>query len=202
MNAAEHIVDAYFRLCRKCFTLSDLKVEQGNNRQFDLLAHDLIKGESFHIEVGVTHRPNWCPSINDLESRFDKKFFGTAPARADATSGRTDHERNKNYFEQIEATYRQVGIDPATVKRVWVCWLVKGRDTTAPLQHKICSIALGRDFDVEILGLRDLILPQLQTEIGTSNYEDEVLRTLGFLKQSNDQKLVATKIRRRLNADA
>jgi hypothetical protein len=202
MNAAEHIVDAYFRLCRKCFTLSDLKVEQGNNRQFDLLAHDLIKGDSFHIEVGVTHRPNWCPNISDLETRFDKKFFGAAPAREGANAGRTDHEREKNYFKQIEATYRQVGIDPEKVKRVWVCWLVKGRDMSTPLPHKIRSKALNREFDVEILGLRDLVLPQLQTEIGTSNYEDEVLRTLGFLKQSNDQKAATAKTGRRSSTDA
>ncbi|MDT4289572.1 hypothetical protein RO575_08375 [Methylomonas sp. MO1] len=202
MNAAEHIVDAYFRLCRKCFTLSDLKVEQGNNRQFALLAHDLANGESFHIEVGVTHRPNWCPTVKDLESRFDKKFFGAAPQRDGASTGRTDHERKKNYFEQIEATYRQVGIDPAKVKRVWVCWLVKGCDTSAPLHRTIRSDALGREFDVEILGLRDLVLPKLQAKIGTSNYEDEVLRTLGFLKQSSDQKAATAKTTRRPSADA
>jgi hypothetical protein len=202
MNAAEHIVDAYFRLCRKCFTLSDLKVKQGNNRQFDLLAHDLAKGESFHIEVGVTHRPNWCHTVKELESQFDKKFFGAAPKRDDASAGRTDHERKKNYFEQIQATYRLVGIDPAKVKRVWVCWLVKGRDTSVPLHHKFRSAALGREFEVEVLGLRDLVLPQLQAEIGTSNYEDEVLRTLGFLKQSSDQKAAAVKASRRTNTDA
>jgi hypothetical protein len=90
MNAAEHIVDAYFRLCRKCFTLSDLKVESGNNRLFDLLAHDLANGESFHIEVGGTHRPNWCPTITQLEERFEKKFFGAFPKRGDSSSKRTD----------------------------------------------------------------------------------------------------------------
>jgi len=202
MNAAEHIVDAYFRLCRKCFTLSDIKVEKGNNRQFDILAHDLVKGDSFHIEVGVTHRLNWCPNITELESRFDKKFFGVAPARDGANTGLTDHERKKNYFKQIEASYRRVGINPVTVRRVWVCWALKGSDTSAPLQHKIRSAALNKDFDVEILGLRDLVLPQLQTEIGTSNYEDEVLRTLGFLKQLNDQTNPTINPRRRRNENA
>lgn len=32
MNAAEHIVEAYFRLCRNCFTMTDRKVVGGNNR--------------------------------------------------------------------------------------------------------------------------------------------------------------------------
>jgi len=41
MNTAEHRVESYFRLCRKCFTIVDLKVPRGNNRQLDILAHNV-----------------------------------------------------------------------------------------------------------------------------------------------------------------
>jgi len=33
------------------------------------------------------------------------------------------------------------------------------------------------------LSLRDFILPELAKAIGTANYDDEILRTLGFIKQ-------------------
>lgn len=188
MNAAEHIVEAYFRLCRKCFTLTDLKVIKGNNRQFDLLAFNLRENLTFHVEVGVTHRPNWAPTIAQLESSFEKKFFGSVPKRDGKSSGKTDHEKGKTYFDQIQSTYRAVGIDPDKVQRVWVCWIVKGKQNNEPITLDIISKTQNRQFIVEVLSMRDLLLPKLQNEIGTSNYDDEVLRTLGFVKQAHDQR--------------
>ena len=67
MNAAEHIVESYFRLCRHCFTRTDQKVPQGNNRQFDVLAYNVKDKVPYHIEVSVTHQENWCPTIEELE---------------------------------------------------------------------------------------------------------------------------------------
>ncbi|MDP1539464.1 MAG: hypothetical protein U0998_10730 [Moraxellaceae bacterium] len=66
MNAAEHIVDAYFRLARGCFMLADKKVKKGNNRQLDILAYHLKDQLEFHIEVGVTHQENWRPTLEEL----------------------------------------------------------------------------------------------------------------------------------------
>lgn len=40
MNAAEHLVELYYRQ-KGCFTITDIKIENGNNRQMDLLAYDL-----------------------------------------------------------------------------------------------------------------------------------------------------------------
>ncbi len=56
MNTAEHIVESYFRLCCKCFTIVDLKIPHGNNQQLDILAYDVKEQLQYHIEVGVTHR--------------------------------------------------------------------------------------------------------------------------------------------------
>ncbi|MDQ2822274.1 MAG: hypothetical protein M3Y65_18135 [Pseudomonadota bacterium] len=121
MNAAEHIVDAYFRLVRGCFTLADKKVVKGNNRQLDILAYHLKSREAFHIEVGVTHQENWCLSAEDLGPHFDKKFFGAPPKLNGATNGTTDFEKGKSYWEKITATYEEVGFAPDEVKRIWVC---------------------------------------------------------------------------------
>lgn len=191
MNAAEHIVDAYFRLDRGCFTLADRKVTRGNNRQLDLLAAHLTKGDQFHIEVGVTHQENWCPTIDELGLQFEKKFFGVPPERKGSTAGTTDFEKKKSYWPQIEATYKEVGFDPLKVQRVWVCWIVKGRRDSRPIKHIFHSKHLSRSFEIEVLSLRDFVLPELQNAIGTSNYDDEILRTLGFVKQRELQAAVA-----------
>lgn len=50
---------------------------------------------------------------------------------------------------------------------------------------------LNCTFEVEVLGLRDFILPELADAIGTANYDDEILRTLGFVKQRELQTSVS-----------
>lgn len=191
MNAAEHIVDAYFRLVRGCFTLSDKKVIKGNNRQLDILAYHLKSREAFHIEVGVTHQQNWCLSIEDLAPQFDKKFFGTSPERKGAIKGTTDFEKGKSYWTKIIETYEDVGFNPKEVRRVWVAWIVKGGDGRTPINVDFYSRQLDRTFPIQILSLRDFVLPELQNKIGTANYDDELLRILGFVKQRELQSAVA-----------
>lgn len=191
MNAAEHIVDAYFRLVRGCFTLADRKVLGGNNRQLDILAYHLKDRLAFHIEVGVTHRENWCPTLEELGPQFEKKFFGISPERKGRSAGTTDFEKGKNYFPKIEATYREVGFAPADVKRVWVCWIVKNHKDAKPIETDHHSQHLSQSFKIEVLSLRDFVLPELANAIGTANYDDEILRTLGFVKQRERQSAVA-----------
>ncbi|QYG00150.1 hypothetical protein [Massilia sp. NP310] len=183
MNASEHIVDAYFRLVLGCFTLGDKKVVKGNNRQLDLLAYHLKTREAFHIEVAVTHQMNWCVRLEELGPHFDKKFFGLPDERKGAANGTTDFEKGKVYWEQINATYEDVGFEPDQVKRVWVCWIIKGADGAAPIETQFYSKHLNRTFPIQILSLRDFVLPRLQDKIGTANYDDELLRVLGFVKQ-------------------
>lgn len=151
MNAAEHIVDAYFRHVRGCFTLADQKVKGGNNRQLDILAYRLKTRDAFHAEVGVTHRQNWCPTLDELGNQFEKKFFGVSPERKGRSGGTTDFEKGKSYWPQIESTYAAVGFDPAVVKRVWVCWIIKDHSNVQPVQVKHQSKHLSKEFSIEVL---------------------------------------------------
>jgi hypothetical protein len=188
MNTAEHIVESYFRLRRGCFTFSDRKVVKGNNRQLDILAYNLKEKLQFHIEVGVTHRLNWCPTRNDLELDFEKEFFGAPPKREGKGGGLSDYEKNKSYFSHIEETYVEAGFLPAEVRRVWVCWILSKEETNnKPLVIQFDSKHLNKTFEIEVLSLRDLILPELVDAIGTANYDDEILRVLGFVKQRQQQ---------------
>jgi hypothetical protein len=187
MNAAEHIVEAYFRFCRNCFTFVDRKVLKGNGRQLDILAYDLINNQQFHIEVSVTHQLEWCLHKEQMLESFEKKFVGTPPKREGKSNGTTDFEKGKSYFEQIQQTYQEVGFDPNKVQRVWVCWIVKNETNSVPMFVAFKSPYLERELQVEVLSLLDFVLPALEKAIETSNYDDEVLRTLSFIKQRDTQ---------------
>jgi len=103
MNTTEKIVESYFRLCRKCFTIPDVKVIKGNNRQIDLLVFRVLTSEQFHVEVSVTHCRNWCPTAEELITEFDKKFFGVPPRK---NRSNTDYARGVTYKENIYQTYK------------------------------------------------------------------------------------------------
>ena len=192
MNAAEHIVESYFRLCLGCFTLADKKVSKGNGRQLDLLAVNIAEKKCFHIEVGVTHQENWCPTLAKLEGEFERKFFGAPPERRGKTNGTTDFEKGKFYFPQIQGAYEEVGFEPSQVSRVWVCWVVKNADNSVPIEVSYEVPRLGLTFPIRVLSLRDFVLPKLQAKIGTSNYDDEVLRLLSLLEQKESQRVNRT----------
>jgi hypothetical protein len=188
------MVESYFRLRRGCFTLTDRKVRGGNNRQLDLLAYNLKEKKQFHVEVSVTHQRNWCYTNEELAHEFERKFFGVPPERK-SSGGGTDSERGKSYLQQIEEAYAEVGFSAADVSRVWVCWVVKGEEDSksliVPFHLKHSDKHLDRTFEIEILSLRNCILPELANAIGTANYDDEILRVLGFIKQRDLQTKLA-----------
>jgi len=178
MNAVEHIVECYFRYCKSCFTMTDVKIHAGNNRQCDLLAYTVTTQEQYHVESSVTHTTGWLSSIlKQLHADFDRKFRGVPPQREGTN---TDFAKGKTYFDNILQTYRAVGFDPEKIRRVFVTWTITDIEATNQLvreyhtQHKI---------KVEVVSFRDTIVPELLDKISTSNYEDEVLRTLSLLRQ-------------------
>ena len=191
MNAAEHVVESYFRLCRGCLTFSDRKVLGGSNRQLDILACNLKEKLQYHIEISVTHRLNWCPTEEELRVEFERKFFGEPPVRKSKTGIGTDSEKGKSYFSKIEDTYRDIGFSPNDVRRVWVCWVVKGDEGCRSRIVHFDSKRLNETFEIEVLSLRNCILPELKDAIGTANYDDEILRVLGFIKLQEQQMLGA-----------
>ena len=168
MNAVEHIVEVYFRICRDCFTMSDVKVQGGNNRQFDLLAVDMKGGNHYHVESCVTHSRKFQPSKDVIKGYFDRKFLG-APRKNDG----------KDYRQQIQETYKGVGLQPEPMQRIWVQW------TTSYLKDWERFLdEYYRDTGVRVQSwpLKDKIIPELQEKIATGNYDDEILRTFSLLK--------------------
>jgi hypothetical protein len=125
MNTAERIVEAYFRHCLDCFTMTDVKVEAGNNRQLDLIAVQLRSGDSYHVETSVKHPKSYWPTLGKLEIAFRHKFFG---APRENTKPRGDYALGKDYRPAINRTYKRLGLIPSKVQRIYVCWAIQDAD--------------------------------------------------------------------------
>ena len=164
--------------------MADLKVVSGNNRQIDLLAYNPKTAEQYHVEVSVTHRENWCPTPVELTVEFDKKYLGV-PAKREGKN--TDYTLGKNYKKQIDLTYESVGLDPQKIKRIWVCWTVREAENMEHQLEEYCNKRGLPTGAIEILSFRNVVIPPLMAKVGTSNYEDDVLRTLSFIQQFHIQ---------------
>ncbi|HBE71810.1 MAG TPA: hypothetical protein DDW52_27010 [Planctomycetaceae bacterium] len=180
MNTTERIVESYFRICEGCLTSPDVKVINGNNRQLDLLAYNLRDGSQYHAEVSVTHCENWCPTPAGLSEAFERKFFGR-PQRREGPN--TDWTKGKTYEEQIVATYQSLGFDSEIIKRVWVCWTVAEAESLDESLADYCNKRGIAKNPILVYSFRDRIIPALLDRVETSNYEDDVLRTLSLLRQ-------------------
>jgi hypothetical protein len=184
MNAAEHIVECYFRLVLKCFTITDMKVIDGINRQCDLLAVNIKDQKYYHVESSVTHKKMWAPDVHTLQEIFDKKFRGVPPKKENPNS---EWKKGVNHLENINKTYRQYGIPSGKIQRIFVLWIEKEKD-----KDKI--IRMRKEYkkkyciDIRVMSFRDDILPELKEAVGTPNYDDEILRTISLLKEEENQK--------------
>lgn len=181
MNAVEHLVESYYRLCKHCFTYTDVKVYAGNNRQIDILAVSFLKKEQYHIECSVTHCLRWCPTSSTLITEFEKKFSGI-PKKKEGRN--TDSAKGKRYRVNIRSTYELLGLDMAKVKRVWVCWSIKEPQT---LKQELSTYFMKTGDQIEVLELRDTVLPELMKVVSTANYDDEILRVFSLIKQGEKQ---------------
>jgi hypothetical protein len=181
MNAAEHIVDCYFRIVKKCFTINDAKVIDGINRQLDVLAISLLTQEQFHIECSVSHRLGWAPKPETLQKIFEKKFLGLPEKRE---GKKTDFALGKQYKRNILETYKAYGLDPERIQRVFVCWILHPRSPANDMLH---TFEKEHRMSISIVSFRDTVLPELRSAVGTANYDDEILRTIGFVKEQEKQ---------------
>ncbi|HNJ06109.1 MAG: hypothetical protein K1X78_16245 [Verrucomicrobiaceae bacterium] len=161
--------------------MNDAKVIGGINRQLDILAVNLKTGDQFHIESSVTHRLGWAPKPADLKAIFEKKFLGLPEKRE---GKKTDHALGKQYQQNILDTYAGYGLDPKRIQRVFVCWVLHSKSTADELLQ---AFEDKHKMPISILSFRDTILPELREEVGTANYDDEILRTIGFLKERDLQ---------------
>lgn len=184
MNTTERIVESYFRLCRGCFTYPDVKVPGGNNRQLDLLAYNIREDAQYHIETSVTHELSWRAKWENLETKFERKYFGV-PAKREGPN--TDYSKGKNYFAEIKRAYTMVGFAARDIQRIWITWVIPKDDDFAENLKNYCKRKRLGKRPIKVVSFRDELLPDLLSTVGKSNYDDDVLRTLSLLRQYERQ---------------
>lgn len=184
MNTTERIVESYFRISRTCFTMADVKVHGGNNRQLDLLAHDVNNKCKYHVEIGVTHARGFQPRVDRLENRIKHKFFGEPRTSKD---GSPKGVRQRNFFAEILATYHRVGFAPENVRRIWVSWECREEEELRKRISQYCAANHLNDYCVEFISFRDCVIPQLMKDVGTPHYGDDALRTFSLLRARERQ---------------
>jgi hypothetical protein len=187
MNTAERIVESYFRHCRGCLTAPDVKIAGGNNRQIDLLAWHPMSKTAYHVESTVVPSGryfNKSKSWRPLAAIFQNKFFAQPRKRQtlDFIPRNNDPE-----FQKLQRTYALYDFTPDKLKRVWVCWFLGDYNVT---EADVISYFAARDVPqhlVEVISFRDDVIPALERAIGSSNYEDDALRTFSFFSERDEQ---------------
>lgn len=182
MNAAEHIVELYYRHCLRCFTMADVKVIGGNNRQIDLLAYDLVNRVTYHVETSVFADLVWKLAPDEIAATLDHKFFG-APNPDDG--GKSDPTTSTAFVGAFKRTYEKYGVNWDEIERVYCYW-------TVPLSPSVDQILdeYGKERGIRkpiLLSFRNEVLHRLWTEVGAANYSDEVLRTISLLQTRQEQ---------------
>ncbi len=186
MNTTEHLVEVYYRQLG-CFTATDVKIVKGNNRQFDILAFNMLTKEYFHIEVSVAHGQHWQPSLEKLTSRINYKFFGTT-RNSRPGNPNTDHAKGKSYLTPIIDTYKKFGIDYTKIIRVWCTWALPDCEESIKLwKEKMAADHVLNPSNFQVLNFRDEVMQSLMKNIGTAFYDDELLRTMSLLKEFQKQ---------------
>ena len=187
MNASERLVEIYYRQ-KKCFTVSDVKIEGGNNRQFDLLAFDVKSNKHYHIESSIGHGVQWSPTLDNIYHLMNYKFFG-APKNSRPDNPKTDFAKGKSYHGSIKKAYETFGLEYKDVVRVWCTWCLTKVDEERiiPWKKEMAKIFQLKPQNFELLSFRDTVLPFIMNEVGTSNYDDDLSRCLSLIKAYNNQ---------------
>lgn len=174
MNAAERIVEAYFRFVRDIFTRTSVK---GIGQvELDIVGVDPSKKPPvfFHIESSV--------SISSGYSKITNKQFSPSEVklRQKAAGQRTTAGFfiEKKFFSQdVLETLKQVGCNTRNLKRVLVSW---------EFDEEAKKVLQGKD--IECLTMKE-ILQELADYLAqeTCDMDSEILRTIQFFVRSKPQ---------------
>lgn len=183
MNATEQIIEIYYRHCKHFFTYTDYKVPHGNNRQLDVLALNHRENKLHHIEVGVTHNEHWTANLAGVREQMRHKFFGF-PKNNRPDNPNTDFNRGRNYQNEIRSCYESIGFSWKETIRVWCLWWHTNDQNEINLWKKELASEFNLSPDnFELLSMRDTVIPCVLESIGTSNYDDPIMRTISLLRQ-------------------
>lgn len=165
----EKIVESYFRYCRDCATMTNIKCSA--QHEIDLLAVDLKTGTRYHVESSVHVGVGFSKLTN---KPFDPKLLKN---RVKAP----DMRRTLGFFDQVKFSAQDVlsrlaeyGFQPGVYNKVIVTW-----DCTQDVPD--AAVNLG----IEILEFPEL-LKQLQKAIGDdpAYIMDDTIRMVQLLARA------------------
>lgn len=171
MNAAEKIVEAYFRHVKGLFTRSSLRGK--GQSELDIVGVDprTIPPTFYHIESSVSISSFYDKIINKPYDEIEENNRGKKAAQR-TTAG---FFINKKFFhENVIATLKQNGCDCTNIKRILVAW----RFTTDAQQ------ALEKK-NIKYLTMKEIfqdLVNHLASE--TTNLDSEILRTIQLFVRS------------------
>ena len=171
MNAAERIVEAYFRYVRGIFTRT--AVRGAGQVELDIIGVDTSKSPPvfFHIESSV--------SISSVYSRITDKPF--SPSEARQRQKMAGQRKTAEFFiakkffsDEVLATLKQVGGKTKDLKRVLVSW---------EFDNEARRVLEGKS--IECLTMKKIFqeLADYLAEV-TCDIDSEILRTLQLFVRS------------------
>lgn len=174
MNAAERIVEAYFRYVRGVFTRTS--VRGIGQVELDIIGVDPSKStpDFFHIESSV--------SISSAHSRITNKPFSPSELKQrqkTATQRRTAgfFIEKKFFSAEVLETLKQIGCKTQNLKRILVSWEFDNE-----------AQRVLEDKDIECLTI-EKIFQELAEHLAqeTCDIDSEILRTLQLFVRSEPQ---------------
>lgn len=192
VNTGERIVEAYFRYCRGCLTIPDVKIPGGNNRQIDLLAWNPKDRVAYYVESSVVPSGRYFNRSGRWKNPFaifQNKFFAQPKDRQirSFVPPASDSE-----YQKVKQTYELFCFDPLSLHRVWECWNLSDYGISIQDVNAYFAERGIPTEQVAVVSFRDTIIPGLQGKVGSSNYEDDVLRTFSFFAERDDQHQIET----------
>jgi len=172
-ETTEKIVESYFRYCRDCATMTNIKCSA--QHEIDLLAVDLETGKRYHVESSVHVGAGFSKLTN---KPFDPKML------KDRVKGPV-MRRTLGFFDQVKFSATDVvtklakyGFHPGAYSKVVVTW-----DCSPDVPDAAANLG------IEVLEFPTL-LDQLQEAIGDKHtyIMDDTVRTLQMLVYAQRRK--------------
>jgi len=149
------------QLVKKCFTMTNVVL--GGGKELDLLAYNPRTGEKYHIEVRVTIGRGFRIRLIDTQTKDGRK-----------------HRRGLDTLNEIKFVHPTVTnkvkqiFGSSDYRRVLVVWEVQ--DSKVIEQAKAV-------YSIEVWKISD-ILSELEKEVKTRSYRDDVLRTIQLISKT------------------
>lgn len=157
-----HIVDRYMQLVKGSLTMTNIMLESG--KEIDILAHNPLTQEKYHIEVRIATGKGFRLRMLDTQ-----------------TSKGIKHKRGLDTLNAVKFTHPIVTakiqqiFGTSEYRKVLVVWDVQSIEVLKQAKDA---------YDIEIWKISD-ILNEMQKELKSQPFRDDVLRTIQLISKTH-----------------